>query len=289
MYRDDFYCPHGGAEPQGLLLPQDSIDLWVVPVAQVSETELAHQFDTVLSEQERQQQVKFMFAKDRRRYLVTRALVRQTLSRYLPVRPADWRFAATAFGRPFIVNQHPDVAGLNFNISHSDQCVVLGLARGRELGVDVEDLHRSVPLEIADHFFAPDEVRQLHALPPQARPQRFLEFWTLKESYIKARGKGLSLPLEQFGFGLDGPGPLKFFFNAAIDDRPGRWTFWQWLPSADSIAALCAENRPNVEFAIRARRVTSFSSSDSMLFNVTRTSASNDSEMVDACFAGLLR
>lgn len=260
--------------PHALLpLQAGAIDLWVAPVWQMPDAELSQQFNTVLNDEERQRHAKFVFEKDRRRFLVTRALVRQVLSCYLPVRPADWRFAATAFGRPFITNEHPDVAALNFNLSHSDQLVVLGLMLGGQIGVDVEDLHRSVPLEIADRFFSPDEIRQLHALAPGARPARFLDVWTLKESYIKARGKGLSLPLEQFGFGLDGAGALSFSVDAAIDDQPGRWTFWQWRPSADSVAALCVESRPEVDSFIRVRRLSSFARSDNMHFDVTRTSA----------------
>ncbi len=261
------------AQPTLLSLPPGAVDLWVAPIWQVPDAELAQQLATVLSEPERERRAKFMFEKDRRRFLVTRALVRQVLSRYVPIAPADWRFVDTAFGRPTIANAHPAVAGLDFNLSHSNQLVVLALARGRELGVDVEDLERDVPLEVADRYFAVDEVRQLRALAPEARPRRFLEFWTLKESYIKARGKGLSLPLEKFDFTLDAAGPIRFSFDPSIDDRPGRWSFWQWRPAAGSIAALCVENQPGVTPAVRVRRVTSFGPAADMPFDVTRTSA----------------
>lgn len=248
------------------------VDLWVAPMQQLCEVELARQFDTVLSEEERRRHAKFIFEKDRRRYLFTRAMLRNVLSRYRHVHPADWQFAVTAFGRPFITNERSDVRSLNFNLSHSDQTVVIGVSYDRQLGVDVEDLRPSVPIAIADHFFAANEVRQLHGLPFEARPQRFLEFWTLKESYIKARGQGLALPLDRFGFDLTAPESLRFHAETNIDDRPERWAFWQWRPSAYNIAALCVERRPGTATSVKVRRASLNGPAEDMAFDVTRTS-----------------
>lgn len=267
---------HGGGL-QGLLgqltLLPGQVDVWVALVDQACDAEPASRFDQVLTEEERRQRAKFVFEKDRRRYLVTRALVRCVLSRYLPIRPQDWRFEATHFGQPFIVNPHPCVSGLTFNISHSDQVVLLGVTRDGQLGIDVEDLHRNVPIDVADSFFAPGEIRQLRALPPALQARRFLDFWTLKESYIKARGKGLSLPLDQFGFELDVEPQLRAYFDPALNDSAHNWTFWQWHPSADSIAALCVESRPGVENTIKVRRTIPFVMEQDMTFDVVRESS----------------
>jgi 4'-phosphopantetheinyl transferase len=163
-------CAFGPRKHDALLpLRPGAVELWVAPIQPMPQVDRARLFDLVLSEEERQRHARFMFDKDRLRYLVTRALVRHVLSCYLPLHPADWQFAATSFGRPFVVNPHPDIPGLSFNLSHSEQVVVLGLTRGGQLGVDVEDLHRHLPVEIAESFFAADELRQLKALPP-ARP-----------------------------------------------------------------------------------------------------------------------
>ncbi|MGN6652347.1 4'-phosphopantetheinyl transferase family protein, partial [Trinickia sp.] len=229
-----------------LTLSRGDIDIWVAIVAQVPDADLTAQLDAVLTEDERKKHAKLFIEKVRRRYLVTRSLVRYVLSRYVPIRPADWRFEATAFGRPTIANTHSGVSGLSFNLSHSDRLVTLAVTRDCEIGIDVEDLGRRAPLDIAERYFSPDEARQLRSLPEAAQPQRFFDFWTLKESYIKARGKGLSLPLDQFGFDLRGDGPLRVQFDPSLDDSPCHWTFWQWRPSADSLAALCVENRPGV-------------------------------------------
>lgn len=256
-----------------LTLGHGDVDVWVAIVAQVADADLAAQFDAVLTEDERKKHAKFFFDKDRRRYLVTRSLVRYVLSRYVPIRPADWRFEATAFGRPTIANTHSGVGGLSFNLSHSDRLITLAVTRDSEIGIDVEDLGRRAPLDIADSFFSPDEASQLRALPAAAQPERFFDFWTLKESYIKARGKGLSLPLDRFGFDLRGDGPLRVQFDASLDDAPGHWTFWQWRPSADSLSALCVENRPGVTTRVTVRRSIPFVSDEDMAFDVLRRSA----------------
>ena len=255
-----------------LPLVQGDVDIWVALVEQVADTDLAARFDTLLTEEERNKRAKFFFDKDRRRYLATRSLVRYVLSRYVPIRPVDWRFEATSFGRPVIANVHPGVAGLSFNISHSDRVIVLAVTRDRHIGIDVEDLSRRAPLDIADSFFSSDEASQLRSLPADAQPRRFFDFWTLKESYIKARGKGLSLPLDQFGFDLRGDGPVRVRFDANLDDTPGHWTFWQWRPTADCLAALCVENRPNATARVTVRRSIPFVRDENMGFDVVRKS-----------------
>ncbi|WP_158244249.1 4'-phosphopantetheinyl transferase family protein [Trinickia dabaoshanensis] len=255
-----------------LLLREGDVDIWVALVAHAPDASLAAQFDSVLTADERIRHGKFFFDKDRRRYLVTRSLVRYVLSRYIPIAPPDWRFEATEFGRPAIANVHPDVPGLTFNISHSDSVVLLGVTRDAQLGIDVEDLQRRVPLDVADGYFAADEVRQLRALPPALQPARFLDFWTLKESYIKARGKGLSIPLDQFAFDLSDGAPVTVTFDPRLGDTPERWSFWQWRPSAESLAALCVENKRGITARISVRRAVPFVSEQTVGFKVLRGS-----------------
>ena len=160
---------------------------------------------------------------------------------YAAVAPQDWRFVEDAYGRPQIVNEDPAARRISFNISHTGSLVVLGVTCERALGVDTEDVHaRDAELGIADHYFAADEVAQLRATPPELQQARFFEYWTLKESYIKARGLGLSLPLEQFAFDLSQPRGVRIGFQPPIDD-PARWIFWLWRARGDHYVAICAE------------------------------------------------
>jgi 4'-phosphopantetheinyl transferase len=256
-----------------LRLPPGQIDVWVTPVDEVPEADLAAQFDQVLIDDERRQHDRFVFEKDRRRYRVTRSIVRYVLSRYAPIAPADWRFTPTVHGRPLIANRHAAADDLVFNISHSDRVVMVGVAWACQLGLDVEDLNRNVPIDMVDRFFSAGEVRQLRALPPALQPRCFLDIWTLKESYIKARGKGLSLPLSKFGFAWGDEPRLQAHFDAELNDSACNWTFWQWCPGGGSVAALCVENQPGIDKVVTVRRAIPFVHEAPMAFEVLRVSS----------------
>ena len=225
------------------------IDLWFAFCATVTDTGLLERYRSLLTEPERAQEQRFYFARDRHRYLITRALVRTTLSRYVDVRPQDWTFRTNAYGRPEISNDIPGARHLSFNISHTSQLVVLGVTRELALGVDTEDGYtRHPPLEIADRFFAPREVSDLRALAPEHQPERFFQYWTLKESYIKARGMGLSIPLDQFAFrfsGGEGGRQISLTTEPALNDDASQWRFWQFRVRDGHMVAVCA--RPTAE------------------------------------------
>jgi 4'-phosphopantetheinyl transferase len=106
------------------------------------------------------------------------------------------------------------------------------------VGVDVERVDRVVREDIAGRHFAPEEVRDLRALPPDAQARAFFEYWTLKEAYIKARGMGLAIPLADFAFTLAPPAAPTIRFVEGFDDRPERWQFWQAWPTAEHRLAL---------------------------------------------------
>ncbi len=201
----------------------------------------------LLTAPERERLQRFHFEKDRHRYLITRALVRTVLSRYAPIAPADWAFETGPQGRPQITNPHPLAQELCFNLSHSDGLVVLAVTSGREVGVDTESTARQAPLEVADRYFSRREAQALRALPASAQAHRFWELWTFKESYIKARGMGLTLPLDQFSLELETSARAGVSFEAGIADAPARWHFWQLRPDAEHLVAVCLESTSAAE------------------------------------------
>jgi len=173
----------------------------------------------------------------RHQYLVTRALQRSVLSRYAAVAPCDWRFETNPWGRPEIVGPATPLP-LRINLSHADGFVACLVALGREVGVDVENVERSGSLlEIAERFFAPREVLALRALPVALQRYHFFDYWTLKESYIKARGMGLAIPLADFSFELGEP--IRIRFEPALPDDPARWQFQLFRPDPQHTLATC--------------------------------------------------
>ncbi len=239
-----------------LVASEHHIDVWLAYYHEIADPRLHEQYRALLTEEERGKEFRFYFPDDQRRYLVTRAMVRTVLSRYQHVAPTDWRFANNHYGRPAISNLSPDECGLCFNISHTKGLIALAVTHRRELGVDVENLRtREVSLDIADRFFAPPEVEELATVPPDRQQDRFFEYWTFKESYIKARGMGLSIPLGQFSFHYPHERAVNIAIDPALGDDANRWSFWQYRPSAEHLMAVCAERRPEGAPSLTLRKV----------------------------------
>lgn len=209
------------------VLRPHQVHIWQATLPQ-PDAQALHDAMGLLSLSERVQHGRFHFEKDRRCYLVTRWMVRTVLSRYVPtIAPVDWTFVPGPYGRPQITNPQPAAQALRFNLSHCDGLVVLAVTTGREVGIDTENTSRHAPLEVADHFFSPHEAQALRSLPLDEQALRFWELWTLKESYIKARGMGVSLPLAQFSIDLGTPGRVAIAFDGIADD-PAAWQLWHY-------------------------------------------------------------
>lgn len=214
-----------------LELPADTAHVFTLSADDCRDPELLCAYEALMTPEERQRRDRFVFEKGRREYLLTRALVRTTLSRYAEVPAGDWRFIAAKHGKPEIASP-PGFEWLRFNLSHSGGLVTCAVCRDRDVGVDVEDTERSsATQDIATRFFASTEVAALSALPNVAQRQRFFIYWTLKESYIKARGLGLALPLKKFAFVLDNDGTISISIDQTLGDNPEAWQFHLWRPT----------------------------------------------------------
>jgi 4'-phosphopantetheinyl transferase len=218
-------------------LPPDEVHVWRVEPEEINDPGLLEAYLGLLSSEEREKQRKFHFERHQRQYLVSHALVRLTLSRYAPVEPRAWTFVTNEYGCPRV--QGEGNAWLRFNLSHTDGMAMVAVARDVDVGVDVEDaLRRGETVGLADRFFAPSEVKALKALEASRQRERFFEYWTLKEAYIKARGMGLSLPLDQFAFELQPGEPPRIAFDPRLKDEPEGWQFVQMGPSKRHMAAV---------------------------------------------------
>lgn len=201
-----------------------ALHLWCAYPNDILEAPAAAACAALLSQDERGRWQRFLFEANRREFLATHALARTALSHYRPVAPQAWRFQVNDYGKPAI---EPD-CGLRFNLSNSPGLVVCLVAEGAEVGVDVEPVSRADKIaEVAHKVFSAAERAQLQALPAAERLDRGVSLWTLKESYIKGRGMGLSLPLEKISFLFDAAGGARMVLDPALGDEPGRWRFRQ--------------------------------------------------------------
>lgn len=156
----------------------------------------------------------------RDRYVASRGMLRTILSRVVGRPPDVLDFEHNEHGKPHL----PD--GPSFNLSHTRDHLIVAVARAGRLGVDLERIRPVPELEsLVRRFLAPDEVDELMALPEPERLRAFLRGWTRKEAFVKALGRGLSVPLSSFVVRL-APGDGNTLVRT---EHSGRW----WVASVN--------------------------------------------------------
>ncbi|MGA8222505.1 MAG: 4'-phosphopantetheinyl transferase superfamily protein, partial [Candidatus Acidiferrales bacterium] len=152
----------------------------------------------VLSEDEIEKADRFRFELDRRRFAIAHAGMRKILAGYLGCDAKQLIFEYDEKGKPRLRDTF-NARELNFNLSHSGQLSLLAVAPKISVGIDIETVNPKFTCqEIAGRFLSRDEIRNLLTLPEEQRTEAFFTCWTRKEAYIKARGDGLSIPLNSF-------------------------------------------------------------------------------------------
>jgi len=246
---DTLGLPAGPPRPR--LGPLD-VHLWYVQPDQLSDPDLLAQYARLLCPDEQARRVRYLIERVRHEFVVTRALVRTVLSKYTGVDPVQWRFTTNAYGKPDAVG--PAWAEpLRFNLSHTRGLIVCAVTRLEEIGVDVENITRqSTGPDLARRYFSAQEVADLLKLPLPRQQEVFFDYWTLKEAYIKARGKGLAIPLDEFSFDLASRDSVRISFSPQLSDDPSTWRFAQFSPTSEHRVALAVRVRTGDEPAIAA-------------------------------------
>ena len=227
---------------QKLTLASNEIHLWITkPEDLLGNDQLLATYSTLLTTTELTKQQRYKFAKDRHDALITRAFIRDLLSYYADVSPQNWQFEKGSKDKPEVINCP---LPLRFNISHTKNMIICAVTLEDDIGCDVENTGRSNDvLAIAERYFSPKESTELFALPEAEQRHRFFDYWTLKESYIKAWGLGLAIPLTDFSFNInDKSYKHKDLFTIKQDislsfaqhrvDEPTIWRSWLIYPTA---------------------------------------------------------
>ena len=219
-------------------LAEDEIHVWRAELDAPADT--VERLGATLSPDERTRAARFCLERVRTRFIVGRGVLRTILAGYLGRAPERLCFSYGARGKPALAPS--EGTDLRFNVSHSDGCALFAVARGREVGVDVERL-RPLPRaeRIAERFFSLPERTALKGLPPEQRVEAFFTCWTRKEAYIKARGDGLGHPLDQFAVSLTPGEPVRLSAAGDGDEREiARWSLDGLPPAPGFVAALAA-------------------------------------------------
>ncbi len=214
-----------------------TVTVWWLAVDKVAEPDWPR-LAGLLDDAERARAQRFHFARDQQAYVAAHALGRVLLSSALGGAPQRWRFAVGDHGKPEVEAAAGGGVGSRprLNLSHTRGLAAAALTLDHDVGIDVEWLDRApASMDVARRFFAPSECAQLVDLPPERLNPTFLSFWTLKEAYVKAIGKGLAQPLDSFAFTLE---PVSIRFDAVLADDPARWLFRRFQPTPGHVAAL---------------------------------------------------
>ena len=221
---------------------QSAVSIYLTRIGDILDQGLLPLYERLLSSRERLTYQQFCFDKDRRRFLVTRALVRTVLSRYTRTPPEALVFCTGTYGRPELQSGHHLGAPLRFNLSHTDSLVVLAVTPSRAIGVDAASGSQVHSLHLARrHVLSPWERGSFCALSPAQRGKQLLALWTLKEAYAKARGLGLGLPFTEMTFDLSRDPRVSASFGAGVGDDPAHWNFYLLEAPDDHIVSLCVE------------------------------------------------
>lgn len=156
-----------------------------------------HKLTTYIPTEKLERINRFHQYQDAQRALVGDILARYLLCKRLGVRNNELIFGVNEYNKPFLINN----TNIHYNISHSGRWITCSIDNS-PVGIDIEQV-KPIDMSIAERFFSKEEVKSLISKCMAERESYFYDLWTLKESYIKAVGKGLSIPLDSFTIRID--------------------------------------------------------------------------------------
>jgi 4'-phosphopantetheinyl transferase len=195
-----------------------------------------------LSDAERRRASRFHFDRDRRRFVVARACLRQLLAARLGTQPESVVLAYGTNGKPRLAQCSAD-ADWRFNVAHCDDVAVYAFSAGSEIGIDVEAIRAVDEADaIAARFFSRRESEVYRALAPADKPLGFFNCWTRKEAFVKALGEGLSMPLDRFDVSLAPGEPAQLLRVESMPGEDSGWRLDSFSPLPGFVAALASRH-----------------------------------------------
>ena len=225
--------------PKDLILADHEVHVWRAQIELPSSQ--VQRLGGILTDDELERARRFYFEIDRQRFITARATLRSILSRYIPSSPGHLRFYYNQYGKPSLAPEFSSTL-LNFNLSHSGSMALFAITRNMEIGVDVERVHSDFEYEeIAKRFFSVNEVATLRTIPTEKKLEAFYNCWTRKEAYIKAHGKGLSLPLDSFDVSFAPGEPPMLLMTRDEPQEHALWTFLDLYPGIGYVGAVAVK------------------------------------------------
>lgn len=206
--------------------------IYAVKVSDIKEDKL-NELCLLVDEEKKNKIKKFINKKDKIRSLIAEILIRTIIIENLKINNKYIKFNKKKHGKPYLENY----SNFNFNISHSGEYVLCGID-DKDIGVDVEEIKNINIIEIAQNYFTTKEFEYIINCDVEFQLNRFYEMWTLKESYIKCSGQGLSIPLASFSVEVDKYKNIKVVRNNEYEEH----TFKLFDIDLDYKLAVCSLN-----------------------------------------------
>jgi len=225
-------------------LATGSVDIWKIALNLSAST--LEQIEAWLSEEEHQRASRFRFQAHQIQFIAAHGCLREILARYLNINPKELQFIASSQGKPSLADDFRST-GLTFNLSHSNEWGLVAVAYQRAVGIDIEFIRDGLADEqITRRFFSEHEVADLLSLPIELRRLAFFNCWTRKEAYIKARGEGLSMPLNAFDVAILPGEPVEIIRTRPDPAQALQWKLYALQPDDGYVAALSVEGQPDL-------------------------------------------
>ncbi|MDL5026833.1 4'-phosphopantetheinyl transferase superfamily protein [Vibrio sp. TMPB1044] len=182
------------------------VDLWLCSLSDLcDDIDIKSHLKETLTADEIEKVERYRVPSSQVQAMYVRNYLRGVLSCYSDLTPKAWRFEYGEKGKPRLIEKQQIETGLNFNISHSKEYLLIAVCqregKSLQLGVDIEHARSSTNIDsIMKHYFSDTELTDLLELSKEEQRERFFDLWALKESYIKATGKGLATSLRSFSF-----------------------------------------------------------------------------------------
>ena len=231
--------PSWSPAPKDLIVTDHEVHVWRAQL-ELPASQLQRLRD-ILTDDEVDRANRFVFERDRQRFIAARGTLRSILSRYIPIAPGQLRFNYNPYGKPLLASEFSSYL-LNFNLTHSGSMALYAITRGMEIGVDVEQVRSNFEYEeIAERFFSANEAAVLRTVPTEKKLEAFYDCWTRKEAYIKAHGKGLSLPLDSFDVSFAPGEPPMLLITRDEPQESSHWTLVDLKPGPGYVGALAVK------------------------------------------------
>jgi 4'-phosphopantetheinyl transferase len=233
------------------------IHLWVIELIQRDDT--LSILKRLLDKKELKRLNQYVLYKDKRRFLISRSILKEIIGKYLDVNAKDISITYNLYGKPCL-DESINPEHIDFSLAHSHELVVYAISRQRRVGVDLEYIHRELDHEkIGYRFFTKRENKIIKSLPETHKREAFFNGWTRKEALLKAMGDDEILDFHNIEVSLS-PGEVARIIDS--NDKnidASEWQIIPFSPHSDYIGSIVGNNKPwKVNYPMRGRKRVQF-------------------------------